>query len=38
VTTGITMSWYFSDGVLNCTFYGLNNAHTYNVNLLILDE
>ena len=38
VTSGITLSWYYTEGKISCTFYGLSSTDTYEVTLLILED
>ena len=37
-TTGISLSWYYSQQSVYVTFYGLNTADKYSVSLVIFDD
>lgn len=37
-STGVCVDWEYADNEISCTFYGLNTAHKYYVNLIILDD
>ena len=38
VTSGVTLSWSFTNDAISCVFYGLDSTHTYSVNLIIFED